>query len=258
MARAAVEALGGAMEVPTPEPVSTLAPTPKPVLSSPRKATGAVPVRKLASTVAAAAATAAAAAAVRAGGWVPPPAGCRIRSGRQLAAAQTPAVGANRVSDLLCLLAEAGRAAAPYFNADVQAGGEEAGQASSEGQASTAAAPDVTEPAAMPAAAIAAAEAAKQLSRSAGQEHMRCLRAMALAALPAWEVRRVLACRVLAPAEQPSVVLRLPVGASRDEVRVAFRRLSLLVHPDKNRSVGAAEAFALVSGAASKLLGSSS
>ncbi len=106
----------------------------------------------------------------------------------------------------------------------------------------------------VPTTALAVALAVHSSGRVAGAEQLRRLRRMATAVLPAWEVRRVLACRSLGAAVQASAVLRLPAGADRDEVRVAFRRMSLLVHPDKNRSSGAAEAFALVNASATKLL----
>ncbi|GJP67304.1 hypothetical protein CLOP_g24137 [Closterium sp. NIES-67] len=42
-------------------------------------------------------------------------------------------------------------------------------------------------------------------------------------------------------------VLELPKGAAEDEVKKAYRKLSLKVHPDKNKAKGAEEAFKVVS-----------
>ena len=70
------------------------------------------------------------------------------------------------------------------------------------------------------------------------------LQELAQASAGAWEVARVLACASLPPGARPAAVLRVPATAGREDVRSAFRRLSLLVHPDKHRSCGrAAEAF---------------
>lgn len=50
--------------------------------------------------------------------------------------------------------------------------------------------------------------------------------------------------RTLPPAMRPAAVLRVAPTAGREEVRSAFRRLSLLVHPDKHKSCQrAADAF---------------
>nr|WP_294996753.1 DnaJ domain-containing protein [uncultured Sediminibacterium sp.] len=38
-------------------------------------------------------------------------------------------------------------------------------------------------------------------------------------------------------------ILKIPSSASADDIRKAYRRLALLMHPDKNTSPGAAEAF---------------
>lgn len=58
---------------------------------------------------------------------------------------------------------------------------------------------------------------------------------------------RVLACTSLPPGARPGAVLRVTAAAGQEDVRAAFRRLSLLVHPDKHRSCGrAAEAFKVV------------
>ncbi|GFR51776.1 hypothetical protein Agub_g14232 [Astrephomene gubernaculifera] len=108
----------------------------------------------------------------------------------------------------------------------------------------------------LPVAAITAAAAIQSLGRYGGRDHMRRLRTMVTAALPAWEVRRVLACRELSPEEQAGAVLRVDPRVGREEIRLAFRRLSLLVHPDKNRSRDASEAFSMVSAAARALLAS--
>ncbi|PNH08431.1 hypothetical protein TSOC_005012 [Tetrabaena socialis] len=236
---------------------------------------GASPVQEAA---AAAAAAVVAALPRPPAGWVLAPAGCRVRSGPQLARAASPSVASVRVHALLGMLAEAGLAAAPYLE---QGEGEEpqeegygsgsgSGDGDGDGGGPRQAAPGQLEQEVeralrgagrgrgvsgmLPAAAAAAASAVQALGRVPGLEHMRRLRGMAAAALPAWEVRRVLACRGLAAAAQADAVLRLAPGAPREAVRVAFRRLSLAVHPDKNRAAGAAEAFALVSAAAARLL----
>ncbi|GIL64010.1 hypothetical protein Vafri_17997 [Volvox africanus] len=192
-------------------------------------------------------------------GWSPLPEGCRARSGRRLALASTPSLNGAKVKCLLGYLAEAGTAAAPLLEAIVphpvlpgNDGGSTSAPSSSAAAVSTGAAAAA---AVVPAAAVAMATAAHRLGRIGGQEQLRQLRGLVEAAMPAWEVRRVLSCRALGPAAQAVAVLRLEYGASRDSVRLAFRRLSLLVHPDKNRSSGAADAFALVSAAASRLLG---
>ncbi|KAG2492527.1 hypothetical protein HYH03_009192 [Edaphochlamys debaryana] len=90
----------------------------------------------------------------------------------------------------------------------------------------------------LPAAAVAAAAAAQSLGRVQGAGHLRRLRAMAAAALPAWEVRRVLACEAVAGAAQPAAVLRVRPGVGREEVRVAFRRLSLSGAPGQEPQPG--------------------
>lgn len=70
------------------------------------------------------------------------------------------------------------------------------------------------------------------------------LQELAQAHTGAWEVARVLACASLPSGARPAAVLRVAAGAGQEDVRSAFRRLSLLVHPDKHRSCArAAEAF---------------
>lgn len=68
-----------------------------------------------------------------------------------------------------------------------------------------------------------------------------------------------LAERILSSASAsapPEVVLGLPVGSSRDDVRAAYRRLVLLLHPDKASGVhaNAGAAFAAVAEAYSTAL----
>eukprot|EP00198_Chlamydomonas_reinhardtii_P013251 XP_001702588.1 predicted protein [Chlamydomonas reinhardtii] len=213
------------------------------------------------------------------GGWVPAPAGTRIRAGAALAYAPSPAVHYVRVTDLLGLLAEAGRMAEPFLedagsvdDKEEMAAAGAAARAQPPVAASAAKAGAGRRPAGsgvssdvlsgvagmgvVPAPALAAAAAVQGLGRVSGQEHMRQLRAMVAAAMPAWEVRRVLACKALGASAQAAAVLRVTHATPRAEVRMAFRRLSLAVHPDKNKSDSAAEAFAMVSAAASRLLGS--
>ncbi|GLI71444.1 hypothetical protein VaNZ11_016659 [Volvox africanus] len=191
-------------------------------------------------------------------GWSPLPEGCRARSGRRLALASTPSLNGAKVKCLLGYLAEAGTAAAPLLEAIVPhpvLWGSDAGGTSAPSSSAATVTGASASAAVVPAAAVAMATAAHRLGRIGGQEQLRQLRGLVEVAMPAWEVRRVLSCRTLSPAAQAVAVLRLDYGASRDTVRLAFRRLSLLVHPDKNRSSGAADAFALVSAAASRLLG---
>lgn len=85
--------------------------------------------------------------------------------------------------------------------------------------------------------------------------------------LPTWEVRRLLACKGLPPPSRHHVALRLhrpaASGASAavrcvtpapEQVRVAYRRLCLTVHPDKNPCTAAAEAFQVLRAACDALL----
>jgi hypothetical protein len=227
---------------------------------SPRSRPVATAVKPKAARAAAKAKLAAlelAAAAAKAKGAEPSslvslPAGCRARGGTLLAYAPTPNLHGAQVYYLLGILAEASATAATPPSPDGAAAAASGGDAEAAWSRDAAAA-------VLPAEAVAVAAAAQGMGRPRGLEHVRRLRAMVAAAMPAWEVRRVLACTaVVDPAAQPAAVLRLEPGASREAVRVAFRRLSLLVHPDKNRSPGAAEAFALVSTSASRLLGSAS
>ncbi len=48
---------------------------------------------------------------------------------------------------------------------------------------------------------------------------------------------------------QAHKLLELPLGASREDIKRSFRRLSLKYHPDKNRSPGAEERFKEISAA---------
>ena len=48
---------------------------------------------------------------------------------------------------------------------------------------------------------------------------------------------------------QAHKILELPLGASREDIKKSFRRLSLKYHPDKNRSPGAEDKFKEISAA---------
>uniref|UniRef100_A0A061SNB6 J domain-containing protein n=1 Tax=Tetraselmis sp. GSL018 TaxID=582737 RepID=A0A061SNB6_9CHLO len=58
-----------------------------------------------------------------------------------------------------------------------------------------------------------------------------------------WEVERVLMC------ETPHEVLRVSEDATPTDVKHAFRRLSTLIHPDRNRSRNASQAMQTVTAA---------
>ncbi|XP_020105756.1 dnaJ homolog subfamily C member 8 [Ananas comosus] len=64
------------------------------------------------------------------------------------------------------------------------------------------------------------------------------------------EVRRILSCFKLNPFEH----LKLPFDSSPDEVKKQYRKLSLLVHPDKCKHPQAKEAFAALAKAQQLLL----
>lgn len=106
-----------------------------------------------------------------------------------------------------------------------------------------------------PAAPAAAAEATAPPKPTQHQ----LLVTLAQAAVPAWEVRRVLACRVLAQGRLRHMsVLRcthtsVPPAAqsqiTEDTVRASYRKLSLLLHPDKHKQ-GSAAAAAVAAAAA--------
>ncbi len=72
--------------------------------------------------------------------------------------------------------------------------------------------------------------------------------------VPQWEVMRLLRCRALPEPLRHFAALRLHRGCSEDHVRGSFRRLSLVVHPDKNQSQLAADAFAVLGAAHRALL----
>ncbi len=195
----------------------------------PERAPGAQPKRRRKAAPAAPPPGVAAPAEAEPGGGVAaPPPGTRVRVGAQLAHAATPALASARPTELLALLAEARGGASPAVPCEALAAAaavRRAGAAASNGNA-------------------ALAEAAA--------EGLATLRRMAAEVLPAWEVRRVLACRALAadpggcagsggalPRAVAAAVLRIPLGASQLDARSAYRRLSLVVHPDKNWTPGA-------------------
>lgn len=157
-----------------------------------------------------------------------------VRGGLELATARTPNVELCSETQLLALLQEAGLQEAAPPAASVGGGAATAGAA----------------PAADGAAEVPGAGAAR--AGAGGDARLSALRQQAAEALPAWEVRRMLACRPLPDRElQAHAVLRVPPGlhaaARQAMAKGSFRRLSLALHPDKNRHDGAAEAFALLS-----------
>ncbi|GMH42404.1 hypothetical protein BSKO_10323 [Bryopsis sp. KO-2023] len=61
-----------------------------------------------------------------------------------------------------------------------------------------------------------------------------------------WEVNRILACKSLPDWSRCLVVLRLQGPQTLETAKAAFKKLTLIVHPDKNKSKGASEAFCMV------------
>lgn len=70
------------------------------------------------------------------------------------------------------------------------------------------------------------------------------LRALAKRLMPAWEVQRILACESLTPGVQCCAILRVKEGDGYEKMRSNFKKLSLVIHPDKNCTPEASRAFA--------------
>ena len=69
------------------------------------------------------------------------------------------------------------------------------------------------------------------------------------------EVQKEAVARVRAAGTDCCMILGVGRSAGVEEVRAAYRRQALLLHPDKNLAPGAGEAFKAVSGAYEKLSG---